>query len=154
VVDLKALGERTITVDCDVLQADGGTRTASVTGACLAVFDALMTTAARAPDAETAARLRAAFREPVAAISVGMVRGVALLDLDYEEDSGCDTDMNVAMLGSGGIIELQGTAEAAPFTRAQLQTLLDLAAHGISQLHALQRGLMADGEALQAAQGA
>lgn len=154
VVDLKALGERTITVDCDVLQADGGTRTASVTGACLAVFDALMTTAARAPDAETAARLCAAFREPVAAISVGMVRGVALLDLDYEEDSGCDTDMNVAMLGSGGIIELQGTAEAAPFSRAQLQTLLDLAAHGISQLHALQRGLMADGEALQAAQGA
>jgi ribonuclease PH len=144
IVDLKALGERTITVDCDVLQADGGTRTASVTGACLAVFDAIVATADRQDNAEAATRIRAAFREPVAAVSVGVVGGTPLLDLDYAEDSGCETDMNVAMLGSGGMIELQGTAEGAPFSREELQQLLDLAAHGIGQLHGLQQILMQD----------
>lgn len=153
VVDLKALGERTITVDCDVLQADGGTRTASVTGACLAVYDALMTAAGQLSDTDAAVRLRSAFREPVAAVSVGMVHGKPLLDLDYAEDSGCETDMNVAMLGSGGMIELQGTAEGAPFSRQDLQALLDLASHGIGQLHALQRRLIEDQGALQAGLG-
>lgn len=154
IVDLQALGERTITVDCDVLQADGGTRTASVTGACVAVFDAIAATAARAPDAQTADRIRSAFREPVAAVSVGIVGGKPLLDLDYHEDSGCETDMNVAMLGSGGMIELQGTAEGAPFSREELQQLLDLAAHGIGQLHNLQRRLMSDPQALRAGEDA
>ena len=150
VVDLKALGERTITVDCDVLQADGGTRTASVTGACLAVFDALTTLAARQPSEEDGARIRSAFREPVAAVSVGIVQGAALLDLDYGEDSGCETDMNVAMLASGGFIELQGTAEGAPFSREELARLIDLAARGIAHLHDLQRILMRDPGRLEA----
>jgi ribonuclease PH len=150
VVDLKALGERTITVDCDVLQADGGTRTASVTGACLAVFDALTTLADRQSTEEAGALIRSAFREPVAAVSVGIVQGVALLDLDYAEDSGCETDMNIAMLGSGGFIELQGTAEGAPFTREELSVMIDLAARGISRLHGLQRVLMQEPGRLEA----
>lgn len=150
VVDLRALGERTITVDCDVLQADGGTRTASVTGACLAVFDALTTLADRQSTEEAGALIRSAFREPVAAVSVGIVQGVALLDLDYAEDSGCETDMNIAMLGSGGFIELQGTAEGAPFTREELSVMIDLAARGISRLHGLQRVLMQEPGRLEA----
>ncbi|MFM1880614.1 MAG: hypothetical protein RLZZ344_848 [Pseudomonadota bacterium] len=143
VVDLKAIGERTITVDCDVLQADGGTRTASVTGACLAVFDALKTVADRQPSVPERQAILSAFREPVAAVSVGIVEGVPLLDLDYSEDSGCETDMNIAMLASGGLIELQGTAEGAPFSRGELNQLIDLAVGGIARLHGLQKALMA-----------
>ena len=128
VIDLGALGERQITVDCDVLQADGGTRTAAITGACVAVHDALA-------GLLVAGKLtRMPMREMVAAVSVGIVAGTPLLDLDYAEDSGCDTDMNVVMTASGGIIEVQGTAEGAPFTRAQLDALLSLATDGIARL--------------------
>ncbi len=137
VTDLTALGERQITLDCDVLQADGGTRTASVTGACVALADAL-------------ARLLAAGKiernpltDMVAAVSVGVVDGAALLDLDYEEDSGCDTDMNVVMTGAGGMVEVQGTAEGSPFSRGQLDRLLDLAQLGIGRLIAAQRAALA-----------
>lgn len=152
VVDLKALGERTLTVDCDVLQADGGTRTASVTGACLAVFDALATVSARAEPKDPRAWLSRAFREPVAAVSVGIVGAHAVVDLDYQEDSQCETDMNVAMLGSGGFVEIQGTAEGAAFSHAELLQLLELAGAGIGQLHALQRQLMDDPDCLIADQ--
>lgn len=132
VVDLKALGERQITLDCDVLQADGGTRTAAITGACVALHDALS-------GLVKAGTLSAhPMRERVAAVSVGVFKGVPVLDLDYAEDSDCDTDMNVVMTSSGGLIELQGTAEGAPFSRAELNTLLDLAESGIGQLLAAQ----------------
>ncbi len=150
VVDLQALGERTITVDCDVLQADGGTRTASVTGACLAVFDALETLASRQTDAAAAQQIRAALKDRVAAVSVGLVAGRALLDLDYTEDSGCDTDMNIAMTASGGLIELQGTAEGEAFSRAELDAMLALGESGLRRLHALQAELMQKPEQLQA----
>ena len=133
VTDLTALGERQITLDCDVLQADGGTRTASVTGACVALADALAHLLAAGKIA------RNPQKDMVAAVSVGMVGGLALLDLDYEEDSGCDTDMNVVMTGAGGLIEVQGTAEGEPFSRAQLDRLLDLAQSGIVRLVAAQR---------------
>ena len=137
VVDLGALGERQITVDCDVLQADGGTRTAAITGACVAVHDALAGLLA-------AGKLeRMPMREMVAAVSVGIVGGTPLLDLDYSEDSGCDTDMNVVMTASGGIIEVQGTAEGVPFTRAQLDALLSLATDGIARLIAHQTSALA-----------
>lgn len=133
VADLAALGERTIRIDCDVLQAEGGTRCASITGAWVAVADAV-------------ARLRgqglvagAPLTDHVAAVSVGIVGGEALLDLDYAEDSSCDTDMNVVMTGAGGFVELQGTAEGAPFSRAQFDALLDLARGGIARLVAAQR---------------
>ena len=117
--DLAALGERQITLDCDVLQADGGTRCASITGACVALHDAMRQLVA-------AGKLAAATRcaDFVAAVSVGIVGGVPVLDLDYAEDSTCDTDMNVVMTGSGGIVEVQGTAEGAPFSRAELDALL------------------------------
>ncbi|HXZ92825.1 MAG TPA: ribonuclease PH, partial [Burkholderiales bacterium] len=123
-IDLDALGERTIQVDCDVLQADGGTRTAAITGAFVAVHDALAWMKARG--------LLAALpvRDFVAAVSVGIYRGVALLDLDYAEDSACDSDMNVVMTGSGGFIEVQGTAEGAPYSRAEMDALLALAERG------------------------
>ncbi|MBS0369279.1 MAG: ribonuclease PH [Proteobacteria bacterium] len=128
VVDMEALGERQITIDCDVLQADGGTRTASITGACIAVHDALegLVKAGKLPANP--------MRDFVAAISVGIYKGVPVLDLDYPEDSGCDTDMNVVMTGSGGFVEVQGTAEGTPFSRTELDSLLELAAAGVAQL--------------------
>ncbi|HNB05674.1 MAG TPA: ribonuclease PH [Thauera aminoaromatica] len=134
VVDLGALGERQIVVDCDVLQADGGTRTAAITGACVAVHDALVRLVAAGKLA------RNPMREFVAAVSVGIHQGVPVLDLDYAEDSDCDTDMNVVMTEGGGLIEVQGTAEGTPFSRAELDALLDLAELGGRQLFELQRG--------------
>ncbi len=136
-VDLAKLGERQIVLDCDVLQADGGTRTAAITGACVAVHDALQKLVA---DGVLAANPLTDF---VAAVSVGMYRGVPVLDLDYAEDSDCDTDMNVVMTGAGGLIEVQGTAEGAPFSRADLNALLDLADAGIRHLIELQRAAVA-----------
>ncbi|MDR2507948.1 MAG: ribonuclease PH [Candidatus Accumulibacter sp.] len=127
-VDLKALGERQITLDCDVLQADGGTRCASITGAWLALHDACQKLAAEGKLSSNPVN------NHVAAISAGIYRGVPVLDLDYAEDSDCDTDMNVVMTGDGGIIEIQGTAEGQPFSRAQLVQLLDLAETGIREL--------------------
>jgi ribonuclease PH len=133
VANLAQLGERTIRVDCDVIQADGGTRCASITGACVAVRDAVAWGRAQ--------RLFSA--EPltdfVAAVSVGIVDGAPMLDLDYAEDAGCGTDMNVVMTGSGGFVEIQGTAEAAPFTRAQMDALVGLAEQGIRELIATQK---------------
>jgi ribonuclease PH len=140
VVDLSALGERQIIIDCDVLQADGGTRTASITGAAVAVHDAISTLV-------NAGKLAThPMRDMVAAVSVGIVDGVPVLDLDYPEDSACDTDMNVVMTGAGGLIEVQGTAEGHTFSRAELAQLLDLAEAGIRRLVALQQ------EALRGAQ--
>jgi len=128
VVDMHALGERQITIDCDVLQADGGTRTASITGACVAVYDALQ-------GLVSAGRLPAnPMRDFVAAVSVGIYKGMPVLDLDYPEDSDCETDMNVVMTGAGGFVEVQGTAEGAPFSRTELDALLELAGDGIAQL--------------------
>ena len=133
VVDMQALGERQITIDCDVLQADGGTRTAAITGACVAVHDALV-------GLVTAGKLaHNPMREFVAAVSVGIHQGVPVLDLDYAEDSDCDTDMNVVMTEGGGLIEVQGTAEGAAFSRAELNALIDLAELGGRQLFELQR---------------
>jgi ribonuclease PH len=134
VVDLGRLGERTIQIDCDVLQADGGTRTAAVTGAWVAVHDAVEWLRERGLLAAESPLL-----DSVAAVSVGLWRGQAVLDLDYAEDSDCDTDMNVVMTGSGGIVEVQGTAEGRPFTRTQVDALLDLAAAGIGRLAIAQR---------------
>jgi ribonuclease PH len=136
VVDLKALGERQIIIDCDVLQADGGTRTASITGACVAVMDALNGLVAKGALRENP------MRELVAAVSVGMFEGQPVLDLDYAEDSACDTDMNVVMTAAGHFVEVQGTAEGAAFTRAELDALLDLATRGIGELNALQRAAL------------
>ncbi len=133
VTDLKALGERQITLDCDVLQADGGTRCASITGAWVALYDACEKLVA-------AGKLPAnPVRDHVAAISVGIYKGEAVTDLDYPEDSDCDTDMNVIMTGSGGIVEIQGTAEGEPFTRAQMNQLIDLAEAGIRVLVGKQK---------------
>lgn len=133
VTDLAALGERQITLDCDVLQADGGTRCASITGACVALHDALATLVA-------SGKLPASpLRELVAAVSVGIIDGQPRLDLDYAEDSACDTDMNVVMTASGGLIEVQGTAEGAPFSRAELDGLLELATLGIDDILQAQR---------------
>ncbi|QHE84644.1 ribonuclease PH [Hydrogenophaga sp. BPS33] len=133
VFDLKALGERTIALDCDVLQADGGTRTASITGAFVAAHDAVSKLLA-------AGKLTASpIKDHVAAISVGILNGQALLDLEYVEDAACDTDMNVVMTGAGHFVEVQGTAEGAAFTRSEMNTLLGLAEKGIGELVALQR---------------
>jgi len=137
VVDLDRLGPRTIHLDCDVIQADGGTRTAAITGAWVALSDAV---AFLLREQRIAA---SPVREAVAAVSVGIYKGLPVLDLDYAEDSGCDTDMNVVMTGSGGLIEVQGTAEGAPFSRTEMQSLLDLAQQGIAQLVAAQRGALA-----------
>ncbi|MFO1303968.1 MAG: ribonuclease PH [Burkholderiales bacterium] len=137
VTNLAALGERTLKIDCDVLQADGGTRCASITGACVAVADALAWCRARGLVAGDP------MRDFVAAVSVGIVGGVPVLDLDYAEDSGCDTDMNVVMTGSGGFVELQGTAEGAPFTREEMQSLVGLATGGIRDIVAAQRAALA-----------
>jgi ribonuclease PH len=133
VTDLTALGERQITLDCDVLQADGGTRCASITGACVALHEACGKLVA-------AGKLAAnPMRDFVAAVSVGIVEGRPVLDLDYDEDSSCDTDMNVVMTGSGGLVEVQGTAEGAPFSRAEMEALLDLATTGIGRIVTAQK---------------
>ena len=132
VFDLKKLGERTIYLDCDVLQADGGTRTASITGAFVAAQDAVNTLLA------TGKLLETPILDHVAAISVGMVRGTPMLDLDYPEDSACDTDMNVVMTGAGHFVEVQGTAEGKAFSRQEMDALLGLAEKGIRELVALQ----------------
>ena len=137
VIDLNLLGERTIQLDCDVIQADGGTRTASITGAFVAAHDAVNLLLEK--QLITANPLK----DFVAAISVGVYQGVPVLDLDYIEDSGCDTDMNVVMTGSGGFVEIQGTAEGEPFQRAEMNAMLDLAQQGISQLIALQKKVLA-----------
>jgi ribonuclease PH len=133
IIDLNRLGERTLQIDCDVLQADGGTRTAAITGAWVALQDAVNWMQTR--QLITASPLI----DSVAAVSVGLWEGQAVLDLDYAEDSACDTDMNVVMTGSGGIVEVQGTAEGKPFSRQQVDRLLDLAAHGIAGLTRAQR---------------
>ena len=132
VFDLKALGERTIQVDCDVLQADGGTRTAAITGAFVAVQDAVnkLLSENKIPASPILG--------PVAAVSVGIVQGTPLLDLEYTEDVSCDTDMNVVMTGAGHYVEVQGTAEGAAFTRAEMDELLRLAEKGIAELVSLQ----------------
>jgi ribonuclease PH len=132
VVDLKALGERTVTIDCDVLQADGGTRTAAITGGFVALADAI----------DTLLKKRAISSNPlhgqVAAVSVGIYRGTPVLDLDYLEDSNAETDMNVVMNSGGAFVEVQGTAEGHAFRRDELDQLLNLASKGIAQLHAAQ----------------
>jgi ribonuclease PH len=135
-VDLDKLGERTLHIDCDVLQADGGTRTASITGAWVAVHDAVewLVREGKLP--------ASVVRDQVAAVSVGIWRGMPVLDLDYAEDVDCDTDMNVVMLGDYGLIEVQGTAEGAPFTRAQFDAMLDLAEQGIAAWMAVQRAAL------------
>jgi ribonuclease PH len=136
VFDLSALGERTITLDCDVIQADGGTRTAAITGAFVAAHDAVGALLAQGKLAASP------IRDHVAAISVGLVQGTPLLDLDYTEDAACDTDMNVVMTGAGHFVEVQGTAEGAAFTRAQMDALLGLAARGIAELVAAQKAAL------------
>ncbi|MEO8040959.1 MAG: ribonuclease PH [Betaproteobacteria bacterium] len=133
VVAMAAMGERTIQIDCDVLQADGGTRTASITGAFVALHDAFSLLQSRG----TLTTLPVT--DFIAAISVGLYEGSPVLDLDYAEDSNCDTDMNVVMTGAGGLVEVQGTAEGAPFTRAQMSNLLDLAQQGIGELIVAQK---------------
>jgi len=133
VTDLGKLGERTITIDCDVLQADAGTRTASITGGYVALALAVRGLARAGLVAEDV------LTDSVAAVSAGMVGGEALLDLCYEEDAGADVDFNVVMTGSGDLVEVQGTAEGQPFTRAELEALLDLAGSGIAELTKLQR---------------
>jgi ribonuclease PH len=132
VTDLALVGEHSIIVDCDVLVADGGTRTASITGAFVALADAL-----------AGLGVAHAIRTEVAAISVGVLDGVPVLDLDYEEDAAADVDMNIVMTGAGGLVEVQGTAEGEPFDRALLDRLLDLATGGIEQLIASQRTVLA-----------
>jgi ribonuclease PH len=136
VFDLAALGERTITLDCDVLQADGGTRTAAITGAFVAAHDAVSWLLGRKLLAVSP------LRDHVAAVSVGIVRGVPLLDLEYIEDSACDTDMNVVMTGAGGFVELQGTAEGQSFSRAEMDRLLALADKGIRELVVRQKAAL------------
>lgn len=138
VVDLGALGENQIIVDCDVLQADGGTRTASITGAYVALADAVAWMRARglAP--------RDALKDHVAAVSCGIYRGTPVLDLDYLEDSEADTDANFVLTGAGHFVEIQGTAENEPFTRAELEALMELAASGVSDLVALQREVLSE----------
>ena len=137
ITDLTALGERQITLDCDVLQADGGTRTAAITGACVALHDAVNHLLAAGKLTQNP------LRDFVAAVSVGIVDGMAVLDMDYPEDSSCDTDMNVVMTGGGGIVEVQGTAEGPPFSRAELDALLQLAQDGIARLVAAQKAALA-----------
>ncbi len=138
VVDLKALGERTVTVDCDVIQADGGTRTASITGACVALYNAMNKLVANGTLKTNP------MKGLVAAISVGIVAGEAVCDLEYLEDSNAETDMNVVMVEDGRLVEVQGTAEGEPFSHQELLTLLDLAKQGISQLVEAQRKALAE----------
>jgi ribonuclease PH len=132
VTDLRAMGERMVTIDCDVLQADAGTRTASITGGYVALATALR-----------GAGVGGALRDSVAAVSVGLVEGEPRLDLCYEEDAGAEVDCNVVMTGDGRLVEVQGTAEGAPFDRGQLDELLDLAAAGIGELTEIQRAALA-----------
>ncbi len=141
VIDVSALGENTIVLDCDVLQADGGTRTAAITGAYVALADAI--TWGRASGA--VAGNRPVLTDSVAAVSVGIIDGVPMLDLPYEEDVRAETDMNVVVTGSGGFVEVQGTAERTPFSRTELDVLLDLAVGGTARLAALQAEALADG---------
>ena len=136
-VDLKLLGEYTITIDCDVIQADGGTRTASITGACVALVDAL--SSLRKKGALTFEPLK----QMMAAVSVGIVNGVPVLDLDYAEDSKAETDMNVVMTEHGGFIEVQGTAEGEAYSEAELSAMLVLAKQGINELIAKQKAVLA-----------
>ncbi|MCX8516717.1 MAG: ribonuclease PH [Rhodoferax sp.] len=136
VFDLQRLGERTIHLDCDVLQADGGTRTAAITGAFVAAQDAVTGLLAAGKISQTPILTQ------VAAVSVGMVQGTPLLDLEYVEDSACDTDMNVVMTGAGHFVEVQGTAEGQAFSRTEMNALLDLAEKGIADLMALQRQVL------------
>ena len=138
VVDLKKLGERTIQIDCDVIQADGGTRTASITGAYVALQDAVSGLLEKGLLTETPVI------HAIAAISVGIYQGVPVLDLDYLEDSACDTDMNVVMLGNGHFVEVQGTAEGHAFTRAEMEELLELAGAGIAELITMQQAALAN----------
>ena len=133
IIDLEKLGERSIQIDCDVIQADGGTRTASITGAYVALHDAIGTLLAKGLIAESP------LKDSVAAISVGVYKGIPVLDLDYIEDSDCDTDMNVVMTGNGGFVEIQGTAEGEPFARSEMTAMLDLAEKGIKELAAKQK---------------
>ncbi|MBK7000673.1 MAG: ribonuclease PH [Rhodoferax sp.] len=138
VFDLKKLGERTIVLDCDVLQADGGTRTAAITGAFVAAHDAVSTLLA-------SGKLTVSpITSFVAAVSVGLMQGTPLLDLEYTEDSACDTDMNVVMTGAGHFVEVQGTAEGSAFTRIELDALLTLAEQGIAELMHLQQASLSD----------
>lgn len=138
IIDLKKLGERSVHVDCDVIQADGGTRTASITGAYVALQDAVNTLISKGLITESP------LKDSVAAISVGVYQGTPVLDLDYIEDSDCDTDMNVVMTGNGGFVEIQGTAEGEPFQRAEMDAMLDLAAHGIKQLVTKQQAALSN----------
>ncbi|MET0565976.1 MAG: ribonuclease PH [Acidimicrobiia bacterium] len=137
VIDLKAMGEAMATVDCDVIEADGGTRTAAITGAWIALHEAL------ADAVEKGQMSSMPVIDEVAAVSVGIVEGTPMLDLDYEKDVEAEVDMNVVMSGRGLLVEVQGTAERAPFTRDELDRLLDLAATGIAELHDLQRRAVA-----------
>jgi ribonuclease PH len=138
VVDLKKMGEAMVMVDCDVIEADGGTRTAAITGAWIALHDAL------ADAVERSVMVESPLIDEVAAVSVGIVDGAPVLDLDYERDVEAEVDMNVVMSGRGLLVEVQGTAEGAPFTREELDRLLDLAAKGIAELHDLQRQAVAE----------
>jgi ribonuclease PH len=140
IIDLKALGENTIVLDCDVLQADGGTRTAAITGAYVALADALRW----AKDNKLVARSARPLTDTVAAVSVGIIDGVPMLDLPYVEDVRAETDMNVVVTGSGQFVEVQGTAEGAPFDRAELDALLDLALAGTAQLAQIQRDTLTE----------
>ena len=133
IIDLEKLGERTVMIDCDVIQADGGTRTASITGAYVALHDAVSKLLANGKISQSP------LKQGIAAISVGLYKGVPVLDLDYIEDSDCDTDMNVVMTADGGFVEIQGTAEGEPFKRDAMNAMLDLAAHGISELMQKQK---------------
>jgi ribonuclease PH len=135
-MDLEKVGERTIQVDCDVIQADGGTRTAAITGGFVALHDAVAHLLKQGLIGSSP------IRDFVAAVSVGVFEGIPVLDLDYTEDARCDTDMNVVMTGSGGLVEVQGTAEGRPFTRAQMGAMLDLAERGIHELIAAQRAAL------------
>ena len=132
-VDLKALGENSITIDCDVIQADGGTRTASITGACVALADAINVMMAKGMIKTSP------IKRMIASVSVGIYNGVPVLDLDYPEDSSAETDMNIVLGDDGGIIEIQGTAEGEPFSEAEFAAMLSLAKKGIAELHQLQK---------------
>ena len=138
IIDLSKIGERTLQIDCDVIQADGGTRTASITGAYVAVADAV------AYIMQKKQLPVSPLRDQVAAVSVGIYRGMPVLDLDYVEDSDCDTDMNVVMTGSGGFVEIQGTAEGTPFSADDMQAMLSLANKGILELITAQKTALAN----------
>ncbi|MGO1320125.1 MAG: ribonuclease PH [Galactobacter sp.] len=140
IIDTSALGENTIVLDCDVIQADGGTRTASITGAYVALADAISWAKGRRIIPAT----KKVLTDSVSAISVGIIDGTPMLDLPYEEDSRAETDMNVVVTGSGGFVEVQGTAEGAPFNRSELDSLLDLAVAGNAELALLQKAALAE----------